>query len=441
MSYLFSELIKIKRSKKTLTEDQINFIIQEYSNEKIPDYQMASLLMAIFLNGLNHKETAWLTKAMLNSGITINFNNPKTFYVDKHSSGGVGDKTSMILSSIVACMPDVKVPMISGRGLGHTGGTLDKLESIPNFHTRMDVDNFKSIVNKVGAAIVGQTSDICPADKKIYSLRDVTGTIESLPLICASIMSKKLAEGIDGLVLDIKCGSGAFMKNIKDAQKLAKGLKSIGLLSGKKMSVLITNMEQPLGRFCGNALEIKECIEIMSNREFIVDNYDLYYECRELSLQLAAEMIYLSGKFKSLKESYIECERILKSGEALNKFKEIVKSQGGNIEGLPSPKYSVHVKSDQSGYVHSFDTEQVGICGIYLKAGRAKAEDELDYTAGIEFRKKIGQKVSANEVLFILHGSDEALLKSQVDFLKKTITIKSKKVPRKSISKLILQKL
>lgn len=438
MSYLFSELIKIKRSKKSLTEDQVKFMIREYSSGNIPDYQMSSMLMAIFLNGLNKKETLWLTQAMLHSGITIDFKNKKTFYVDKHSSGGVGDKTSMILSSIVACFPNIKVPMISGRGLGHTGGTLDKLESIPHFHTRMDEDNFKSIVNKVGAAIIGQTKDICPADKKMYSLRDVTSTIESLPLICASIMSKKLAEGINGLVLDIKCGSGAFMKKMSDATQLAEGLKSIGVLSGKKMSVLITNMNQPLGRFSGNSLEIFECVEILSNKKYLINNIDMYDDCRTLSLILASEMIYLSGRFKNLKEAYKQCEQKLVSGEALIKFKQIVGAQGGNLDLLPEAKYSLTVKSTTNGYIKSFNTEQIGICGIYIKAGRAKAEDTLDYTAGIEFIHKIGDHVAKDEPLFIMYGSSLELLKEHSESLLKTVEFSSQKV---TPPKLILKRL
>lgn len=429
MDYLITELIKIKRSKNQLTTDQINYIISEYSNNKIPDYQMASLLMAIYLNGMNKKETLDLTKAMLNSGDVIDFKNPKAFYVDKHSSGGVGDKTSMILASIVACFDGIKVPMISGRGLGHTGGTLDKLESIPHFNTQIETEKFKSLVNKLGALIIGQTKNICPADKKIYALRDVTSTVESLPLICASIMSKKLAEGIDGLVLDIKCGSGAFMKNIKDATALAKGLKNIGILANKKMSVLITNMNQPLGRFSGNSLEIFECLEIMRNKKSITSSgLDLYSDTRDLSLLLASEMVFLSGKFKTKIEAYLACVEKLESGQSLSKFEDIVKAQNGDLAQLPCSKYSLEIKSPKKGFVKSYNTEQIGVCGIHIRAGRAKSEDTLDYTSGIEFFKKIGDKVELNEVIFKLHGSDLELLKAQVDSLLNTIEISSKKV-------------
>lgn len=432
MDYLFSELIKIKRSKKELSEKQIQFMINEYSLGNIPDYQMASMLMAIFLNGLNKKETLFLTQAMLKSGKEIVFDD-NNFYVDKHSSGGVGDKTSIILTSIVACVEGVKVPMISGRGLGHTGGTLDKLESIPGFVTRIEIDKFKENVKNVGASIIGQTSDICPADKKMYALRDVTGTIESLPLICASIMSKKLAEGINGLVLDVKCGSGAFMKNMKDAENLAKGLKNIGLGAKKKMSVLITDMNQPLGRYAGNSLEIIECIDIMKNKKHIVDGRDMYQDTRELSVRLAAEMLLLAKAVKNLDEGIKKSESILKSGEAFNKFRKIIVAHLGFINMIEKPKYSVEVLANKSGFLESFNTEQIGLCGILLKAGREKESDQIDPTSGIEFFKKIGDKVSKGQVIFKLWSSDKALLKKHKDYLSEAFSLSSKKVSPPSL--------
>ena len=432
--YLITELIKIKRSKKVLSTDQINFIISEYSSNKIPDYQMSSLLMAIFLNGLNKQETLDLTNAMLNSGQVIDFNNKQNFYVDKHSSGGIGDKTSMILASIVACFPHIKVPMISGRGLGHTGGTLDKLDSIPNFNTQISTEEFKKNVEDIGLSIMGQTKEICPADKKIYSLRDVTATVESLPLICASIMSKKLAEGIDGLVLDIKVGSGAFMKNMKDAVQLAKGLKSIGLMANKKMSVLITNMDQPLGRYCGNVLEIRECIDILQNR-----NFKSCEDTRSLSIRLAAEMIFLSGRYKSLDQCIKLCEEKIINGEAYNKFNQLVKAHGGSLEELPFPKHNVLIGTPKAGYIQKINTEQIGLLNILLKAGRAKSDDQLDYTAGIEIKFKIGDKVSEKDILFVLYGNDLDLLKTYKNYLFETnsVIIGSKKVTK---PKLVIKK-
>jgi pyrimidine-nucleoside phosphorylase len=435
MTYLMTELIKIKRSKKALTKEQIDWLIQEYSKESIPDYQMASLLMAIYLNGMNNSETHHLTQSMLHSGEVISFNNPKNFYVDKHSSGGIGDKTSMILSSIVACFDGIKVPMISGRGLGHTGGTLDKLESIPEFNIQIEPEKFKSLVNEVGALIIGQTKNICPADKKIYALRDVTSTVESLPLICASIMSKKLAEGIDGLVLDIKVGSGAFMKNLKDATALAQGLKHIGVMANKKMIVLITNMNQPLGKYSGNSLEIKECLEILEN------NKDrLYQDTRELSIILAAEMIFLSGKFKTLKQCVELCEEKISNGEALSKFKEIILAQDGKIELLPKSKYSISITSPKSGYVSEVNAENFGLLNILLKAGRAKSDDILDYTSGIELKFKIGDKIKKGQEILILHGSDLSLLKQHQDYLFENNSIILKSKPVKKL-KLIIQKI
>lgn len=431
---LFSELIKIKRSKKSLSTEQINYIIDQYTKELVPDYQMASMLMAIFLNSLNNQETLDLTNAMLNSGKTIDFNDSNSFFVDKHSSGGIGDKTSMILSSIVACFPNIKVPMISGRGLGHTGGTLDKLDSIPGFKTQITTDEFKKNVNDIGFSIMGQTSEICPADKKIYSLRDVTGTIESLPLICASIMSKKLAEGIDGLVLDIKVGSGAFMKTMPEALSLAKGLKNIGLMANKKMSVIITNMNQPLGRYCGNILEIKECIDILKNRDF-----KSCQDTRELSIRLAAEMIFLSGHFKNLNECLKLCEQKLVNGEAYRKFEQLVIAHGGSLDELPEPKHSLLISSPENGYIKSFNAEQFGLLNIQLKAGRSKSDDQLDYTSGIEIKAKIGDKVSNKDILFVLYGNDLKLLKEHKNYLfeTKAISFSKKKVNK---PKLVLKK-
>jgi len=299
VAFLPAEIIKAKRNGEVLSAEDINEFIQGYAQGAIPDYQMSALLMAIFFRSMNKEETLALTKAMLYSGETVDFSSVPGFKIDKHSTGGVGDKTSLILGPIVAAA-GVPVPMISGRGLGHTGGTLDKLESIPGFNTQKSLEEFVQLVRENLICFIGQTKEICPADKKIYALRDVTATVESLPLICASIMSKKLAEGIDGLVLDVKHGSGAFMKTLENAEELAVNLMTIARGYGKKVSALLTNMDQPLGRYAGNSLEVEECVAIMKNESFIGPaGYDLYEDTRELSLRLSSQMLFLAGAGKS----------------------------------------------------------------------------------------------------------------------------------------------
>ncbi len=392
-----------------LSDEEIKFFINGYTNNEVPDYQMSALLMAIYFQGMNAEETLSLTKTMLHSGIVVDTSTISGFKVDKHSTGGVGDKTSLILGPIVAGC-GVSVPMISGRGLGHTGGTLDKLESIPGFNTQQSLEKFIQITKKIGTCFIGQTAEICPADKKIYALRDVTATVESLPLICASIMSKKLAEGIDGLVLDVKFGSGAFMKTPENAEELAINLMTIGKSYGKKVVSLLTSMDQPLGRFSGNAWEIYECLEIMKNKQYIsTDGYDLYADTRELSLQLSAQMIHLSGKTKTILEAYKMAEGCLVSGCALKIFTEMCALQGGDVEKLVLSKKSFDVHSRDFGYVKSFDVEQIGIAGILIHAGRQITSDKINPTSGIEFHKKIGDAIKENEKIFTIHGDEPEL--------------------------------
>lgn len=398
-----SEIIKKKRDGFSLTEEEITYFINGYTTEEIPDYQMSALLMAIFLKGMSENETFALTKSMLNSGVVVDTSSIQGFKVDKHSTGGIGDKTSLILGPIVAAA-GVYVPMISGRGLGHTGGTLDKLESIPGFNTQQTLENFVFLTKKVGTSFIGQTKNICPADKKIYALRDVTATVESIPLICASIMSKKLAEGIDGLVLDVKFGSGAFMKDYDQAKKLALSLMKIGKKYGKKVVSLMSSMNQPLGRYAGNALETFECIEIMKG-----EAHPQYQDTIELSLQLSAHMIYMAGKTNSVPAAYELASNILKSKKALLKFEEMVLEQGGDLSKLPKPANKLEVRAKSSGFISAFQTEKIGIAGIALKAGRQKTTDSLEYTAGIEFHKKIGDSVSVNDVIYTIFGREPAL--------------------------------
>jgi len=399
MDLIPSELIKKKRDKGVLSGEEIRFLISSYSEGKIPDYQMSAWLMAALLNGMNGDETHALTQAMLHSGDVLDFSHLPVKKVDKHSTGGVGDKTSLILAPIVAAA-GLAVPMISGRGLGHTGGTLDKLESIPGFVTRLPEEKFKAMVAKFGLCFMGQTDRICPADKKLYALRDVTATIESIPLICASIMSKKLAEGIDALVLDVKFGSGAFMKNLNDAENLAKRLISIGELGGKKTRALLTNMEQPLGAFVGNSLEVEECLAILKN-----ERSPEWEDTRELSLELAAHMLELGGAARSRDEGRAAAEALIAGGKALAKFEEVCAAHGGDLSKLPKPTREQKIEAPREGFIRSYNNEQIGIASLSLGAGRLKAEDQIDPVAGLKIHKKIGERIARGETLFTLYGS------------------------------------
>ncbi len=427
-----TEIIALKRDKRELSQEQIDFFIQKYAKEDLPDYQMSALLMAVLLNGMSSKETLALTQSMMNSGVALNWKDLDVPTVDKHSTGGVGDKTSLILGPIVSCF-DVAVPMIAGRGLGHSGGTIDKLESIPGFQCELSLEKFKSLVKKNNLSIIAQTKDICPADKKIYALRDVTSTVESIPLICASIMSKKLAEGASSLVLDVKYGNGAFMTTAAKAIDLAKKLKGIGVGAARKVSAFITDMNQPLGQFAGNSIEIQECVDILKNEKI-----DLYHDCRELSLILAAEMLVLTKAFKTFKVAYSEAEKTLSSGKAYEKFEELVEAQGGNLKQLPQPNQFLEIKSTKKGFLKSYDTRGIGYAGISLQAGRAKATDTINPVAGIQIHKKIGEKIEKGDVLFTMMSSTTAFFDETQKRLNSCYTISAQKVkPNKLIYKKI----
>ncbi|MEK6627020.1 MAG: thymidine phosphorylase [Bdellovibrionota bacterium] len=433
-----SEIIKKKRNNVALTPEEIEYFISSYTNDSLPDYQMSALLMAIYFNGMTTAETVALTKSMLYSGTTINTNLIQGFKVDKHSTGGVGDKTSLIIGPIVAAA-GAFVPMISGRGLGHTGGTLDKLESIPGFNTQQSLQRFIEITKKIGTCFIGQTKEICPADKKIYALRDVTATIESLPLICASIMSKKIAEGIDGLVLDVKFGSGAFMKDVPSAKALARALMSIAHSYEKKIVAVISSMSQPLGKYAGNALEVYECVEIMKNKKSLsLHGYDLYEDTRELSLQLSAQMILLSGKTRSIHEAYLLAKTKLESGEALKIFEQLCLEQGGALSDLMLPQKKLELRAENSGFISSFNVEKIGLAGILLKAGRSKADDIINPTAGIEFHVKIGDAISKGDVIFTLHGDDSELFSDALALLAMSFEISLQKPPPHVLIKEVL---
>lgn len=390
------EIIRKKRNKEILSEEEINFAVGQYTKGKIPDYQFSALLMSIYLNGMNVVETAALTKSMLNSGKVIDLSAINGAKIDKHSTGGVGDKTSLILAPICAAA-GVNVPMISGRGLGHTGGTLDKLESIPGYSTQMTLAKYKSTIKKIGAALIGQTKDIAPADKLIYALRDVTATVESIPLITGSIMSKKLAEGIDGLVLDVKTGSGAFMKELKDAKALALSLVGTAKEFNKKVLALITDMNQPLGNYIGNWFEVVESVEILQGKTVP--------DLLGLSLNLSGAMLMLAGKVKTIEDGIEIANKQIESGKAFDKFLEISKAHGGDIKYLkdlnlyPKSKYSEHITLNKNGYIKSIDTYKIGMAALKLGAGRLKKDDIIDPKAGIIFNCKIGDKINNDTIL------------------------------------------
>ena len=398
------EIISKKRDGRKLNKEEIDFFVSGYTQGKIPDYQMSALLMAIFLQGMNTNETTNLTLAMMRSGEVLDWDFLPGIKVDKHSTGGVGDKVSLILAPLVASC-GVYVPMISGKGLGHTGGTLDKLESIPGFRTDLSLDEFRKIVSEIKVSIMGQTAQIAPADKKTYALRDVTATVESIPLICASILSKKLAEGVDALVLDVKVGSGAFMESETKAIVLAKALIEIGTKMKKKIIALITDMNEPLGEAVGNSLEVIETIEALKGK----GGKDLMEVC----FALGSYMLILGKKAKSYEEGKRKMRNAIVSGEGLKKFKEMIKVQGGNVDViddyslLPKAKLEIEAKSLKSGYVKSIDSKRIGLAAVQLGAGRQKIEDKVDPAVGFLIEKKVGDYVEKGETLVKVLANDE----------------------------------
>jgi pyrimidine-nucleoside phosphorylase len=398
------DIIRKKRDALELTKEEIEFLIRGCTRGEIPDYQISAWLMAVWLRGMSGAELAALTEAMLHSGEVLDLSDLPGKKVDKHSTGGVGDKTSLVLAPIAAA-GGLLVPMISGRGLGHTGGTLDKLESIPGFNVNLSAGEFRRVLRECGLALIGQTAEIAPADKKIYALRDVTATIESPNLICASIMSKKLAEGIDALVLDVKTGSGAFMKKEEDAAHLAELMVETGRRMGKKVVALITDMEQPLGRTAGHSLEVIECVEALGGG----GPQDL----RELSLELSAWMFFLGGRSTSVKEGRRLAAEMIASGKAKAKFREVVRLQGGDArvvdepERLPKAKGKVDVVSGKAGFVAGTQCEQLGVACSVLGGGRERKEDAIDPAVGLVFHKKIGERVEKGEALCTLHYNAE----------------------------------
>jgi pyrimidine-nucleoside phosphorylase len=403
-----AQIIQKKREGNALTEEEIRFFIDGFTRGELPDYQMSALAMAICFQGMNFDETMWLTRAMIQSGKIVEWRRPSgqgaTFYADKHSTGGIGDKTSLILAPLVAAC-GVKVPMISGRGLGPTGGTLDKLESISGFNVNLPLDEFQRITEEVGACMIGQTAEIAPADKKLYALRDVTATVSCLSLIVGSIMCKKLAENVDGLVLDVKWGSGAFMRTRESSAELARAMVEVGKRYGKKVCALQTDMNQPLGQMIGNALEVRECIELMNGSARADD-------LMEVTLALAAEMLLMSGVAKNVADAKQMLEKKLAGGEALRKFAEMIGAQGGDakvcedVTRLPAAKHTRPIAAPKSGLVQSIECDQIGYAVIALGGGRKVSTDKIDFGVGFEQPKKIGDRVKAGEALMVMHYND-----------------------------------
>ncbi|MCE5306339.1 MAG: thymidine phosphorylase [Acidobacteriales bacterium] len=404
------DLIHRKRDGDELSPEEIVYLVEGYTREEIPDYQMSAFLMAVCFTGMTEREITALTNCMLHSGATIDLSSVPGVKVDKHSTGGVGDKTSLIAAPLAAAT-GVVVPMISGRALGHTGGTLDKLESIPGFRTNLTIDEFQEQLKQLGLAFMGQTPEVAPADGKLYSLRDVTATIESIPLIASSIMSKKLAEGLDGIVLDVKCGTGAFMKKQMDARRLAQAMVTIGRRMDKRIQALITDMNQPLGYAIGNALEVMEASQTLQNAGPV--------DLTRLSLELAARMIYLGKAAKTLEEAREMAQARLLDGSGYRKFKEVIKTQGGDprvldkFELLPNALGAREITSPRAGFVTAIDAEDIGRASAMIGAGRSKKDDVVDPAVGVILEVKVGQRVDAGGVLARLYytketGLDEA---------------------------------
>ncbi len=395
------DILHKKRHGLALEREEIAFLVDGFTAGDIPSYQISAFLMAVSLTGMNQAETRALTEIMLASGAVLDLSDIPGEKIDKHSTGGVGDKTSLIIAPLAAAA-GVRVPMISGRALGHSGGTLDKLEAIPGFDVHLDEKRFKDVVGSIGCAIIGPSEDIAPADRKLYALRDVTATIESLPLITGTILSKKLAEGISGLVLDVKFGSGAFMKTIDEARALADLLLDTATHLGTNATALLTDMNQPLGNYVGNALEVEESIAVLSG--------DGAADLTALSVTLTAHMLVLGGVAADADEGEEKAERVLASGQGLEKFHELVNAQGGDASRLPRAQRQKILEASRDGYVATIETETVGRAAMMLGAGRETVDDTIDPGAGLVVHKKLGDEVASGEPLVTLHFNDESNL-------------------------------
>ena len=419
------EVIKKKRDGNVLSKEEIEFMISGFVKGEIPDYQISAFLMAIFFSDMTAEETTVLTECMVDSGDRVDLSGIKGFKVDKHSTGGVGDTTSLVLNPLVAACGGI-VAKMTGRGLGHTGGTIDKLESIPGFKCGLPMEKFVENVNKIHIALIGQTAKLAPADKKIYALRDGTATVDSIPLIVGSIMSKKIAAGANGIVLDVKTGSGAFMEKYEDAAKLAKAMVDVGELAGRRMVALVTSMEEPLGFAIGNAIEVKEAIATLKGE----GPKDL----EDLCVQLGANMLLISGIVNSIDDGIAKMKGAIKDGSGLKKLKEMVAAQGGdpaaidNTDMLPRAKEEIEVASDRDGYVQKINALEVGLAANALGAGRAKQDDIVDPGVGIYLKKKVGDEVKKGEALAIFHYSDKIKFESAKKRFIAAYTIGAEKV-------------
>lgn len=423
------DIIENKRNGKELTQEEIEFFIKGYTNGSIPDYQASAFCMAVYFKGMTENETVLLTEAMANSGDTVDLSMFGTLSADKHSTGGVGDKTSLIVAPIVASL-GAKITKMSGRGLGHTGGTVDKLESIPGYKTTLSGDEFISQVEKVGMAIIGQSGNLTPADKKLYALRDVTATVDSIPLIVSSIMSKKIAAGSHNIVLDVKCGSGAFMKTLEDAEILANEMVKIGKGCGRNTAALITDMDRPLGSAVGNSLEVIEAVQVLKG--------ELNNDLKEVCVSLASELI-------SLVLSVSHCEALtmvnnaLNSGKAFEKMKEWISAQGGdvsfieNTDKFPKAEYVYDVLADSDGYISSMDTEKIGLASVILGAGRENKEALIDFSAGIMLYKKTGDKIFKGEKLATLFTNNKISLEDAEKMYRSALFVSSVNPERKPL--------
>jgi pyrimidine-nucleoside phosphorylase len=427
-SFRAIDVIRKKRDGGELSRDEIESLVSAYTRGDIPDYQVSAWLMAVVLRGMTRTETAALTDAMLHSGEGLDLSSLAGKKVDKHSTGGVGDKTSLVLAPLAAAA-GVTVPMISGRGLGHTGGTLDKLEAIPGFNVNLPVSEFRRVLKTCGCAMIGQTAEIAPADRKLYALRDVTGTVESPYLICASIMSKKLAEGIDALVLDVKTGSGAFMKKEDDAAFLAELMVETGERMGKQVVALITDMNQPLGYMIGNALEVVEVIDLLRGK----GPDDL----RQLCLELGGWMLHLGGVTKSIADGKKQSAKLIASGAAFDKFRHMVELQGGDPSAiddpnqLPKAQHTMTLPSPKTGYIASMQCEQIGTACVILGGGRERKEDSVDPAVGIVLHKKVGDAVSQGESLAVIRYNSESRATSARQLLAQSFQIAAAPVAEK----------
>ncbi|MCH5269822.1 MAG: pyrimidine-nucleoside phosphorylase [Lachnospiraceae bacterium] len=426
------DLIVKKRNGKNLSKEEIRFMIQGYTEGSIPDYQMSAMMMAIYFQGMNEEETLELTLAMEHSGEVLDLSPIKGIKVDKHSTGGVGDKTSLALTPMVAAC-GIPVAKMSGRGLGHTGGTIDKLESFPGFSTELTADQFMENVNRIGIAIMGQTADLAPADKKLYALRDVTATVDNMSLIASSIMSKKLAAGADAIVLDVKTGSGAFMKQEKDAYALAEEMVRIGNGAGKKTIAVISDMDQPLGYAVGNALEVKEALATLKGEgpeDFL-----------ELCMTLGAQMLIAGGKAGEEAEARKMLQSVIEDGSALHKLAEFVEAQGGNPAAvydealLPKASLVEECRAEKEGYISHIACDEVGVCSLLLGGGRETKESIIDLSVGIILLKKTGDHVKAGEALALLHANDRERLDAAIARLKGAYDI----TPEKPVKQLLIR--